>query len=320
MRTNNLQSVFSDWISHGIFSSLNNYDVPWKNEGISQSLDFEYFGNISGSKTVSPLIGKLLNVDGSNVLSNSRVNQLAMVIYNMNIVNWQKEYATLNFEYNPISNYDMTETEIVSGNNSNTVTNTGTQGVTHTGTQGNTSTETLTGNDTNTGANNIYGFNSSDPVGDSTTSLNTIQSNTDNIQSTRTDNLTDTRTDNLTETGTGTHSDNRTLTRLGNIGVTTSQQMIESERELYLWNFFYKIVFPSVDKVLTIATYSKQHSYYFIDGSHGGGGASDLSEVIEKLDNINTKIDTNTNSINLSINQLRVSTFNAIDGATTRNY
>ena len=75
----------------------------------------------------------------------------------------------------------------------------------------------------------------------------------------------DTLTHNTSETDTGTQTDaqsgsdtatrNYRLTRSGNIGVTTSQQMIESERNLWLWNFFYKVVFPDVDKVLTLSIY-----------------------------------------------------------------
>lgn len=47
----------------------------------------------------------------------------------------------------------------------------------------------------------------------------------------------------------------RTLTRRGNIGVTTTQQMIEAQRELLLWDYFYKIVFPDLDKLLTLSIY-----------------------------------------------------------------
>ena len=75
----------------------------------------------------------------------------------------------------------------------------------------------------------------------------------------------DTLTHNTSETDTGTQTDatsgsdsttrNYRLTRSGNIGVTTSQQMIESERNLWLWNFFYRIVFPDIDKVLTLNIY-----------------------------------------------------------------
>ena len=46
-----------------------------------------------------------------------------------------------------------------------------------------------------------------------------------------------------------------TLTRSGNIGVTTSQQMIQSERDLWLWNFFQDVVFKDISKVLTLSIY-----------------------------------------------------------------
>ena len=51
-----------------------------------------------------------------------------------------------------------------------------------------------------------------------------------------------------------TESGKRTLTRSGNIGVTTSQQMIQSEIDLWSWNFI-ESVFADVDSVLTIQVY-----------------------------------------------------------------
>jgi len=327
-----LIDVFENWLTGGIFSALNNFNVPWKNDIDGAILDAEYFGNISGSKNLSPLVKRLLNVDEDTTLSNTRINQLATIIYNLNGVNWAKEYATLGFEYNPISNYDMTETETASGTTSNERHNTGTVG--------DVRTENGTSSASGSADNDVYGFNSSTAVNDTaseTTSSATAQ-NTVN----------DTRTDNLTETDAGERSDERTLTRSGNIGVTTSQQMIQSERELYLWNFFYKIVFPSVDKTLTIATYGDSYIAPILSscsGSGGGGNAQimeKLNEMDAKIDtstasinlsinelrestfdaigNTNTKIDANTTSINLSINELRTSTFEAIDGVTTRQY
>ena len=41
----------------------------------------------------------------------------------------------------------------------------------------------------------------------------------------------------------------------GNIGVTTRQQRIQSEHELWKWNFFNDIVFPDIDRVLTLMIY-----------------------------------------------------------------
>ena len=66
---------------------------------------------------------------------------------------------------------------------------------------------------------------------------------------------TDTGTVGYVEGGSDTSTRNYTLERSGNIGTLTTQAMIESERELWLWNFFYKIVFPDVDRILTIDIY-----------------------------------------------------------------
>lgn len=47
----------------------------------------------------------------------------------------------------------------------------------------------------------------------------------------------------------------RHLTRSGNIGVTSSQQLLQSERELWIWNFFRDVVFPDLDSVLVLGIY-----------------------------------------------------------------
>jgi hypothetical protein len=77
---------------------------------------------------------------------------------------------------------------------------------------------------------------------------------TDNLTDTETRNITDQTTHNTTDTTTGENEVTRTLTRSGNIGVTTSQQMIQSSIDLWQWNFFTQ-VFEDIDTLLTIATY-----------------------------------------------------------------
>lgn len=62
-----------------------------------------------------------------------------------------------------------------------------------------------------------------------------------------------------TETAhTGTFEDkmtyNTTLHRAGNIGVTTSQQMLQSSIDLWRWSFF-ETVFKDLDQILTLDTY-----------------------------------------------------------------
>lgn len=92
-----------------------------------------------------------------------------------------------------------------------------------------------------------------------TKTLNTDSTNTQTLDTTKTqtstgqNNSTTSLTINGSTNDSGTNA--HTLTRSGNIGITTSQQMIESERQLWLWNFFRDIVFPDVDKTLTLGIY-----------------------------------------------------------------
>lgn len=65
----------------------------------------------------------------------------------------------------------------------------------------------------------------------------------------------DTGTQTHAETGSDTHTRNYTLKRSGNIGVTTSQQMIQSERDLWKWNFYRDVVFKDIDSMLTLMIY-----------------------------------------------------------------
>lgn len=65
-------------------------------------------------------------------------------------------------------------------------------------------------------------------------------------------NMTDALTHGHVVTASG--KDERELTRSGNIGVTTSQQMLESSLELWKWNFFCDI-FKDVDSIFTLSVY-----------------------------------------------------------------
>lgn len=227
----NLNDVFPDGLmGEGIFYALDSYNVPWKTAISSVALDLEYYGNVSGGKTISPLMRRLL-VDG--VIPQSAITRLANSLYSMNALRWFKLWNTYQLEYNPIENYRMTEIM----EDDDTVT---TYGRTHrkTGTESDDRTRTDESTD------GVYGFNSSS-ASDSETSDRTIDDD-----NTHTYDLTD------ADTGSDTQSHSYELTRSGNIGVTTSQQMIESERSLWMWKYFYDVVFPDVDKMLTISVYS----------------------------------------------------------------
>ena len=101
-------------------------------------------------------------------------------------------------------------------------------------------TETV--NDTSN--NQLWGFNSTDSVNSDKQTGDTTRDVESTIDNTHKN--TDRETKDITS--------DRTLKRSGNIGVTTSQQMIESERQLWLWNFF-ESVFSDIDKILVLKIY-----------------------------------------------------------------
>lgn len=274
-----LNEVFEEWESGGgIITALgDNFTLPWADTEIENDiLDLEYYGNCSGDKIISPLVKKLTNND--DILENQAILKLAKVIHYKYGKKWDKLWATLNFEYNPIENYSMTETETRTGENAETIgeeqggidttANTGTDTTQKNGTRSNTQggTDEITETGSTTEENAVFGFNGATASPESTkeTTRNNETTTDYGKTETETNQGTDTQTLNLQTqttygktndiTKNGTEEETRTLTRAGNIGVTTSQQMIESERDLWNWDFF-KQVFNDIDKILTIPAY-----------------------------------------------------------------
>lgn len=234
METKTLIEVFPEWASGGgIFTALQALDVPWKDRGIASYLDTEYYGNVSGEKLISPLLSKILT---SGVISSTDRALLATTLLAVNLPNWAKEYATLSAVYNPIENYSMTETMT----NDETVIEYGKK---QTRTDDTTQEETPDIEVSND--NSVYGFNSSQAVPTGEQVQTTGGTNT----------ITNSGTVDYEDSGSDTHTRNYELSRRGNIGVTTSQQMLQSERDLWIWNFFRDVVFPDVDQILTLRIY-----------------------------------------------------------------
>ena len=262
-----LNEVYS--IDDGVFASLSDFTLPWDEDINAEDLDLVYIGNVSGCKPVSPMVHSLIE-DGE--LSDTNKGRIATSIMALYLLKWAKLWNTLTFEYNPIENYDMEEvmsddvTEIEYGHVNETAyghVNETAYGHVNELVQEKGSTTTRTDAITVTDTHSVQGFNSSDytpadrnvktPSGNETIvgSGEDTNTNTESGTDTRTESGSDTNT----ESGTDTHTRNYTLTRHGNIGVTTSQQMIESERMLWMWSFFYEVVFPDIDRLLCLSIY-----------------------------------------------------------------
>lgn len=281
-----LSDVYS--LTDGIFSRLKDMiDIPWGSDAtLAGQLDLVYLGNHSGDKYVAPLLQK-----DDEDLTSAYKTQVLSAAYSIYKNKWTRLYEIQSTEYNPIENYSMVETH--SGTDTKTDTPTawkdtevktpsnwketkehkpGQTGYSETETQTPTdwekTTEALTADNKSTTDTSVYGFNSSDPVPSAKTETELKNKNTETqsgtyetekkVEGSLIDETSQTGTFTTETTKSGTYESeteyDTELRRSGNIGVTTSQQMIQSEIELWQWLFF-ETVFKDLDQILTLSTY-----------------------------------------------------------------
>ena len=181
---------------------------------------------------------------------------------------WEELYKTTQYEYNPIWNVDGTVVEDRDLEGTDYLTDDHTTTRTHTDTITRTHTDTLTRthNDTlttthgagSTNTHSVYGFNSSAeaPADKDTTTTNGTDSDahTGTIADAHTGAITDAHTGNITDKDTGTRkhdtSDSGTVTttRTGNIGVTSTQSLIQEQREVVKLNIIDVIIKDFADR------------------------------------------------------------------------
>ena len=170
------------------------------------------------------------------------IQEIASNIYLSNEYRYDTLYSTIIQEYNPIENYSMTERIETSytGKEINATTFTGSEKEIHAINENRTEhSQTNEGGTTNVlktapyDSENFFNKEQSTTTQDSPTSSEIAIGNTGENTTEKTFNN---RSDNIVKSFDG-RSDIVTHTRSGNIGVTTSQQMLESSRSLANFNF-----------------------------------------------------------------------------------
>lgn len=251
-----LRDVFDGWeLGTGLFSFLAAQGtMPWANaENVDNSvLDIAYFGNHSGGKFCAPLVKLLINDEG--VIPTAARVTIAKILISKYLNNWNHLWETNVAVYSPIHNYDMHEERDLATTDDNVETTdgelsrTGTEGLTH------GMVESTQHGRTEDNVNYKYGLNttvyqqnrSDENVSTEGGTTTTTDSGTD----TTTRNLVDSTDQTVTEDNEGTEHEE--THRYGNIGVTTTQKLLQEERNLWLWNFFDE-VFNDLDKELALA-------------------------------------------------------------------
>lgn len=210
-----------------IFSELSDdANYPLVNAFINSDnyidINEDYFIGYSADKYISPLTNKLYeNNDDLEVLS----RKIAKIIYRRFAVKWKKIYDALMTQYNPLENYSMLEERTPELTTEETE---------------NVNSEVTTNRETNA-SSKYKGFNASDPV--------TITTTDGSEDVTTSGASADNETHRVIE-----NTGKETLTRSGNIGVTTSQQMLESEFKVRQYDF-YKMIYNDIDSILCLSIY-----------------------------------------------------------------
>ena len=235
----NLNKAFSNGkLPFEIIAELYPGQFEWIPDDTSD-LDLLYMTR-SGEKETSPMIDVLAS-DGV-LLEADRVKAVKATV-SFCKRKWDRLWEVETATYNPIENYSMTETETPNISKKESVSDDYSLNTDVSTKEKQTVTSQADG------SNAIYGFNSKTPVpsaeGEQNGTTTTERLPEDNNVSQK-----QTQSGYREQTETGT----RTLTRSGNIGVTTTQQMIQSSIELSKWTFLAEVM-RDLDSMFTTPLY-----------------------------------------------------------------
>ena len=262
-----LNSVFGDWKTDGIFKYLSFKNVPWKSTVDYELLDLDFHSEY-GNKIITNTVFNLLD-DDSETLTSQQKQKLADLCFLKYSHKWDGWWHSLELEstFKPLANTDWKETittetsrDVEGENRLGARTQTfvkGSQTDNQTiGEQTTTESERTNkvGAQTNTQEDKVSAFNSSTYQPDKSTTDNAGE-RIDTIgggsvsNSSRSDSQTEgerTDTNNQAAATDATHSSEYAKTtvtteRAGNIGVTTSGQLLTDYRTAVDFEFFEKV-------------------------------------------------------------------------------
>lgn len=220
-----IKDLFPDPEERGIFYLLSQFEgskiaAVLAQTGIDDmhSIDMEYIYNSSGMKKVSMLVTQVVEksvgiVTGTYPVTDEVVTRIMTILNSRFADKWEKLWATITVDFDPLTPYNMEISDTVKDKSNNTTIR---------------SSKTA-GSD----KSNVYGFNGSTTPDGNPADSSSYESKGEG-------------SDTLNKSGEKT----RTLTRKGNIGNTTLQELIDEQRRMLQWQFF-NIAFADVDSVIS---------------------------------------------------------------------
>lgn len=228
MRPHNVFDTFnghSGWLPFAALEDFLDTDCPAWLSANSYQLDQAYVYHHATAKQISRYAEILLEGDPSHPTGRDDVynwtddslQALMEIFWTHYGDNIERIRDVLTAQYAPLENYNMSETR----------------------TPDLTETTQTKSNVRTSGSNKVYGFNSSTAVPATESQADTVTQGADTANQSK-------------RTNTGTEK----LERSGNIGVTTSQQMLLSELDLRAQHEFEEYVFTFLDQIMTCGAYT----------------------------------------------------------------
>lgn len=215
----------------GVFTKMYIYDqslttpnFPWLTSDYATEIDKQYYLSHSGDKWISKLFYRLKKLEEDGTIIDA-LTEIAKMVENKFVLEWNKIHDAIETNYKPLENYDMEQVE--------------TPDITK---QRNVASNITTDTSDDITENGIYGFNSSGSSANPQTKSARNGTVTTSGDADKNEEI---------ETETGT----RGLTRHGNIGVTTSQQMLQSEIDLRTHFNFMNQIMNDMDSILCLLVY-----------------------------------------------------------------
>ena len=204
----------------------------------------------SGTKAISTLVEELLKqyplrhvineytLDEYYMISSQAQSNILAIIQSRFQTKWQKLYDTITAQYDALNPYDMTINE----ETTDTLTSSGTNSSNKLDNGSRTSNETISGERDDSS----YGFNSPQAV--------PTDESQNSSESSASDEISNSSTIETSNEYTRSNPTTRELTRKGNIGNITKQELLEKERDVWQWQIW-DVIFKDLDSVLTRSKY-----------------------------------------------------------------
>lgn len=246
-----INDFYNNNVSTSLFQELYTFDMPCKDLISFEELDNNY------------RYIHAYNLICSKIIDNIPLTEIAKIIFNTFSENWKKLWENYVVEYNPIENYSMIEE--LTGKKTTTFNSdlvnedSSTNNITSDVTSNNSTTSNATGSTTTNSDTSIYTFNTPNGTksdsGVTTSTPNLTNTTEDNIVNNTVTTTTNSSNSNTITSNNGVEDNTHNLKRSGNIGVTTSAQMINENINLWKWNF-YNSIFKDIDSIITIGVFA----------------------------------------------------------------